>query len=122
MELERAALLGRGVGIALLALATSAVGRAQILSYGLQVYDSRWNDETFAAISAGNQTSVARRSDGTLAVFGYNYWSLTDNYEWGSYTPRFGLYTVDARTDPTLARRPTDGVEAYRAIIGGGAP
>ncbi|MGV9736227.1 glycoside hydrolase family 1 protein [Rhodococcus aetherivorans] len=51
-------------------------------------------------------------------VFGYNYWSITDNYEWGSYTPRFGLYTVDVRTDPNLTRRPTDGVDAYRAVTG----
>ena len=50
-------------------------------------------------------------------VVGYNYWSLTDNYEWGSYTPRFGLYTVDVKTDPALTRVPTAGVEAYREII-----
>ncbi|WP_018178421.1 glycoside hydrolase family 1 protein [Jongsikchunia kroppenstedtii] len=49
-------------------------------------------------------------------VIGYNYWSLTDNYEWGSYTPRFGLYTVNVKTDPTLTRRPTDAVAAYRQI------
>ncbi|WP_372474974.1 MULTISPECIES: family 1 glycosylhydrolase [Gordonia] len=55
------------------------------------------------------------RGDG-VDVIGYNYWSLTDNYEWGSYTPRFGLYTVDVGTDPTLTRRPTDAVEAYRRI------
>ena len=41
------------------------------------------------------------KADG-MNVAGYNYWSLTDNYEWGSYTPRFGLYTVDVKTDPTL--------------------
>jgi len=52
-----------------------------------------------------------------MKVAGYNYWSLTDNYEWGSYTPRFGLYTVDAKTDPTLARVPTPAVAAYRDII-----
>lgn len=63
--------------------------------------------------------AVARAIDDGAPVFGYNYWSLTDNYEWGSYTPRFGLYTVDARTDPALTRRPTDGVEAYRTIVGG---
>ncbi|MGW4247904.1 family 1 glycosylhydrolase, partial [Nocardia sp. NPDC004722] len=51
-----------------------------------------------------------------MNVIGYNYWSLTDNYEWGSYTPRFGLYTVDVKTDPSLTRRPTDAVDAYRAI------
>ena len=50
-------------------------------------------------------------------VTGYMYWSLTDNYEWGSYAPRFGLYTVDVTTDPTLARRPTAAVAAYRALI-----
>ncbi|WP_374229920.1 glycoside hydrolase family 1 protein [Rhodococcus sp. F64268] len=50
-------------------------------------------------------------------VFGYNYWSLTDNYEWGDYTPRFGLYSVDVQTDPNLTRRPTDAVETYRTII-----
>ncbi|MFD0691620.1 glycoside hydrolase family 1 protein [Actinomadura fibrosa] len=52
-----------------------------------------------------------------VKVAGYNYWSLTDNYEWGSYRPRFGLYTVDALTDPALARRPTDAVATYRSII-----
>ncbi|WP_328404666.1 family 1 glycosylhydrolase [Nocardia sp. NBC_00403] len=55
------------------------------------------------------------KADG-MNLIGYNYWSLTDNYEWGSYTPRFGLYTVDVRTDPTLTRRPTDAVPAYTAI------
>ncbi|WP_432420298.1 family 1 glycosylhydrolase [Nocardia neocaledoniensis] len=58
-----------------------------------------------------------------IPVIGYNYWSLTDNYEWGSYAPRFGLYTVDVLTDPTLTRTPTDAVAAYRAITtDGGVP
>lgn len=56
------------------------------------------------------------KSDG-MNVIGYNYWSLTDNYEWGSYTPRFGLYTVDVKTDPKLARVATPAVAAYRTII-----
>ncbi|RMI29435.1 family 1 glycosylhydrolase [Nocardia stercoris] len=58
-----------------------------------------------------------------IPVAGYNYWSLTDNYEWGSYAPRFGLYTVDVTTDPTLTRRPTDAVAAYTEITAaGGVP
>ncbi|MET8779179.1 family 1 glycosylhydrolase [Nocardia sp. NPDC004654] len=62
------------------------------------------------------------KADG-IDLIGYNYWSLTDNYEWGSYTPRFGLYTVDVLTDPTLTRRPTDAVAAYRTITShGGVP
>nr|WP_245549854.1 family 1 glycosylhydrolase [Gordonia effusa] len=59
------------------------------------------------------------RADG-IPVMGYNYWSLTDNYEWGSFAPRFGLYTVDARTDPSLRRKPTDAVAVYRNIISRG--
>ena len=30
-----------------------------------------------------------------VPVFGYLHWSLFDNYEWGSFTPRFGLYSLD---------------------------
>ncbi|MFF0817111.1 glycoside hydrolase family 1 protein [Rhodococcus sp. NPDC003318] len=59
------------------------------------------------------------KADG-VDVIGYNYWSITDNYEWGSYRNRFGLYTVDVLTDPTLTRRPTDAVAGYREVIAGG--
>jgi beta-glucosidase len=58
-------------------------------------------------------------ADGVL-VIGYMYWSLTDNFEWGRYGPRFGLYTVDAMRDPELRRRPTAAVAAYRDIIRNG--
>jgi len=56
------------------------------------------------------------KADG-MNVIGFNYWSLTDNYEWGDYRPRFGLYTVDVDTDPALTRRPTDAVATYRSLI-----
>ncbi|QVI18766.1 glycoside hydrolase family 1 protein [Nocardia tengchongensis] len=62
------------------------------------------------------------KADG-MNVIGYNYWSITDNYEWGSYAPRFGLYTVDVTTDSSLSRRPTPAVPAYRDIaLSGGVP
>jgi beta-glucosidase len=28
-------------------------------------------------------------------LLGYMHWSLTDNYEWGSFSPRFGLFSID---------------------------
>lgn len=56
------------------------------------------------------------KADG-MNLIGYNYWSLTDNYEWGSYSPRFGLYSVDVLNDPTLTRVPTDAVEVYKRVI-----
>ncbi|MBB5916352.1 beta-glucosidase [Nocardia transvalensis] len=62
------------------------------------------------------------KADG-MNVVGYNYWSLTDNYEWGSYAPRFGLYTVDVLGDPSLTRHPTDAVEVYATLArSGGNP
>ncbi len=33
-----------------------------------------------------------------LPLFGYLHWSLLDNYEWGSYTPTFGLIGWDPET------------------------
>ena len=30
-----------------------------------------------------------------IPLVGYLHWSLFDNYEWGTYTPRFGLYAID---------------------------
>ncbi|MBE9167257.1 glycoside hydrolase family 1 protein [Pleurocapsales cyanobacterium LEGE 06147] len=38
---------------------------------------------------------VKRLLDEGISLVGYMHWSLTDNYEWGSYTPRFGLFTID---------------------------
>jgi len=56
------------------------------------------------------------RADG-VNVIGYMVWSLTDNFEWGTYAPRFGLYTVNVLKDPTLKRTPTAAAPAYREII-----
>lgn len=33
-----------------------------------------------------------------IEVVGFLYWSLLDNYEWGSYGPTFGLVSVDRST------------------------
>lgn len=38
---------------------------------------------------------LRRLVDDRVPMLGYLHWSLTDNYEWGSFTPRFGLFTVD---------------------------
>ena len=38
---------------------------------------------------------VSRIIDDGVPLIGYLHWSLFDNYEWGSFTPRFGLYAID---------------------------
>jgi beta-glucosidase/6-phospho-beta-glucosidase/beta-galactosidase len=35
-----------------------------------------------------------------MPVKSYMHWSMVDNYEWGSYEPRFGLFTVDRTRSP----------------------
>ncbi|MBM3267280.1 MAG: glycoside hydrolase family 1 protein [Candidatus Sericytochromatia bacterium] len=51
-----------------------------------------------------------------VPVLGYIHWSITDNWEWGSYSPRFGLYVVDCR-NRDFRRVPTAGVDLYRQIV-----
>ena len=38
---------------------------------------------------------VVRIAQSEIPLIGYLHWSLFDNYEWGSFTPRFGLYSID---------------------------
>ncbi|ROP34804.1 glycoside hydrolase family 1 protein [Saccharothrix texasensis] len=43
-------------------------------------------------------TGLARALADGVDVRGYLHWSLLDNYEWGSWTPTFGLVSVDRET------------------------
>ena len=60
-----------------------------------------------------------------VPVEGYWHWSLVDNYEWGSYEPRFGLHGVDRSRGPgggtwletdAMGR---DSAREYRRLIAG---
>ncbi len=46
-----------------------------------------------------NVAAVVRAVDEGVPVAAYFHWTLADNYEWGSYEPRFGLYGVDRGRD-----------------------
>ena len=51
---------------------------------------------------------------------GYLYWSLFDNYEWGTYTPRFGLYSLNYQTGAARLERDHHGdtpAETYALLI-----
>jgi len=44
---------------------------------------------------------VSRMVERGLPLIGYLHWSLFDNYEWGSFAPRFGLFSLDYTVYPT---------------------
>jgi beta-glucosidase/6-phospho-beta-glucosidase/beta-galactosidase len=59
------------------------------------------------------------RAEGVPLV-GYLHWSLFDNYEWGTYTPRFGLYSIDFPDNLERCVENPDGdrpAETYAALI-----
>ncbi len=72
-----------------------------------------------------NLAAVAAALDEGVRVEGYWHWSLVDNYEWGSYEPRFGLYGVDRSRDGRGVRwsekdsMGDDAADSYRTIIAG---
>ncbi len=59
-----------------------------------------------------------------VPVGAYLHWSLVDNYEWGSYEPRFGLFGMD-RSDPARPRwldtdaQGDDAAGAYARVLAG---
>ena len=75
-----------------------------------------WTRESY--LVAHVQAIQAAQAAG-VPVIGYMYWTLTDNYEWGSYGPRFGLYEVDARNG-NYARKATPAVGVFREIVEAG--
>jgi beta-glucosidase len=72
-----------------------------------------------------NIAAVIAAVDEGVPVTGYWHWSLMDNYEWGSYEPRFGLFGIDRhRGEHGTNWLETDALGddsagAYRRIIDG---
>jgi hypothetical protein len=67
-----------------------------------------------------NLDAVVRAVGRGLPVTGYWHWSLADNYEWGSYEPRFGIFGVDRERGLRWSARDAmgeDAAGAYRALI-----
>jgi beta-glucosidase len=62
------------------------------------------DDERRIAYVTGALSGLKAAVADGVQVIGYCYWSLLDNYEWGSYAPTFGLIAVDRQSD--FARTP----------------
>jgi hypothetical protein len=69
-----------------------------------------------------NLAAVMRAIDGGLPVTAYYHWSLVDNYEWGSYEPRFGIHGVDRERNLKVLDTDSMGRDAagtYKRLIAG---
>jgi 6-phospho-beta-galactosidase len=69
-----------------------------------------------------NVKSVVDAVEARLPVTAYLHWSLVDNYEWGSYEPRFGIHGVDRDRNNRVLDTDSmgrDSAGAYRRLIGG---
>ena len=67
-------------------------------------------------------TEVNRIREQGVPVMGYLHWSLFDNYEWGTYTPRFGLFSIDYERGTDRIAVNQDGDEpsrTYAELIAG---
>ncbi len=69
-----------------------------------------------------NLAAVVVGIDAGLPIGAYLHWSLVDNYEWGSYQPRFGIHGVDRERGARILETDSmgrDSAGAYRRLIAG---
>jgi beta-glucosidase len=79
----------------------------------LKPRDDGWTRESYMVAHIKTLMEVKREG---IPIMGYMYWTLTDNYEWGSFNPRFGLWSVNCRSGD-LTRHETPSAALYREII-----
>lgn len=72
------------------------------------------NDDIRIAFISVYLAAVKEAIDIGADVRGFLYWSLLDNYEWSSFVPRFGLYSVDRNT---FERTPKNSARFYKEVI-----
>jgi beta-glucosidase len=74
------------------------------------------DDDRFRIVYLALHLSAMKDAiDRGVDLRGFLYWSAMDNYEWGSFLPRFGLVHVDFET---FKRTPKPSAHFYREIIG----
>lgn len=81
-----------------------------ITENGVSCKDDRFRIVFLAEYLSAMQEAMRFGAD----VRGYLYWSMLDNYEWGSFKPTFGLYNVNWETFERTAK---PSAAFYREII-----
>lgn len=73
------------------------------------------DDDRLRILYLAQHISALREAmDQGVDLRGYIYWSALDNYEWGSFKPRFGLVDVDFES---FKRTPKGSAYFYRDVI-----
>ncbi|MBD3421830.1 MAG: family 1 glycosylhydrolase [Chitinivibrionales bacterium] len=73
------------------------------------------NDDRFRIVYLALHLSALREAiERGADIRGYFHWSTMDNYEWGSFSPRFGLVEVNFET---FARTPRPSAWFYKDVI-----
>src|SRR6185436_6901006 len=57
---------------ALVRAQASAMAQSEVVGWGSQVVNSAWNHEAFVAVAAGEEHTVALRSNGSVVAWGGN--------------------------------------------------
>ncbi len=96
-------------------------GMAERRCMGETACDLRGDEQNRSYFLKQHVGEVIKLKREGLPLMGYFHWSLTDNYEWGTYAPRFGLFGIDFKSKG-LERVPRDEGgdipwEAYAALI-----
>lgn len=81
-----------------------------ITENGVSCKDDRFRIVFIAEYLAAVREAIDLGAD----VRGYLYWSMLDNYEWGSFKPTFGLHSVNLET---FERTPKPSAHFYKEII-----
>lgn len=83
--------------------------------------ERRYDGATMDTFLQSYLYEVLRAVHDGVPLKGYFWWTMVDNYEWGSYEPRFGLYAADRTRSPVeINDCDAFGVEAgrtYRELI-----
>jgi 6-phospho-beta-galactosidase len=69
-----------------------------------------------------NIAAMVDAIDAGSPVTAYYHWTLADNYEWGTYSPRFGIYGIDRERGVKWLDTDSmgkDSAAAYRRLIEG---
>jgi beta-glucosidase len=77
------------------------------------------DDEQRVEYTRGALQSLRAAIDDGIDVRGYLHWSMLDNYEWGDFTPTFGLVSVDRSTFERTAKPSLGWLGALRPLSAG---